>query len=255
MILFTSTQNSKRGFTLLETLASVAILTITIIGPLSVVITSSSYARQTKDTIVATYLAEDSIELLQNQFDSLYIYCSKMSSSSLCTPASLTETPNQISWRLFKNRFSNASSSLTSSCYENQKPSNQATPGCSFDYSGVTSFPTTTPILYRSDDTASCAYLAEDIKDVIVAGSDGNSYLPEQRKTYKCKPSGSGSGSKTYARSVSIKQLPTFEGVTDGGPSLNQYNDDLLITSTVTFKSYNGLSRSVNVTRFMHSRP
>ena len=65
----------RKAFTLLETLTSIAILSFVIVGPLTVIMGSSSYARQTKDVMVATYLAEESEKILQNQYETLYIDC------------------------------------------------------------------------------------------------------------------------------------------------------------------------------------
>lgn len=249
-----------KAFTLLETLASLTILTVTIIGPLTVIVNSSSYARQTKDTVIATYLAEEPIELLQNQLDSFYIFCNKNPADTACAPLPLsTETASQVAWRVFKGRFSGNPGQP--SCYEDQKPSAQIIPGCSFDYSALNDTPTTTPVFYGTEDKTNCPYLVEDVHDVLVSnplyGQSGqSSSISEQRKTYKCKNATTlgQSTSKPYARSVSIKQAPTFEGLSTGGPSLGQYNDDLLITSKVSFKAYNGVTKTVEVVRFMHAR-
>ena len=64
-----------RGFTLIETLVSVFIITTVVLGPLTVSSNASAYARQTKDTMTAVYLAQEAIELLHHQQDSIYLDC------------------------------------------------------------------------------------------------------------------------------------------------------------------------------------
>jgi type II secretory pathway pseudopilin PulG len=64
-----------KGFTLIETLVSTFVITMVILGPLTVASNASSYARITKDTLTATYLAQEAIELLRHQQDSIYIRC------------------------------------------------------------------------------------------------------------------------------------------------------------------------------------
>jgi prepilin-type N-terminal cleavage/methylation domain-containing protein len=159
----------QKGFTLLETLASVAILSLVIIGPLSVTISSSSYARITKDTMVATFLAEEAVELLQNQYDSLYVYCKKNTSSTeaggVCE-ATGTETTGQTSWRVFKNKLSAVEPGqptcyLPKGTYGNESyPGNAAgnADGCSFDYMHMIASSTETLVRYDSSDE-NCEYL------------------------------------------------------------------------------------------------
>jgi prepilin-type N-terminal cleavage/methylation domain-containing protein len=148
----------SRAFTLLETLVSLAILALVIVGPLAVISSSSGYARQTKDGIVATYLAEEAIELLQNQYASLYIFCKNQPSDPLCVTSS-GETAGQIAWRLFKERLS--SSGGQPSCFLKHEDGSSDNPfGCSYDlidFSGdITSEP---PVRYVSSDNE-CRYLA-----------------------------------------------------------------------------------------------
>ncbi len=166
---------TTKGFTLLETLASISMLSLIIIGPLSVTIGSSGYARLTKDTIVATYLAEEAIELLQNQYDSLYIYCKKYASSTLpggyCATTGTPETTTgQTAWRLFKNKLSSSAASGApllggKTCYlpKGSSPgySTDSTlniHGCSFDYIHMQA--TSTQESSKHDaSTSNCKYL------------------------------------------------------------------------------------------------
>jgi hypothetical protein len=56
---------------------------------------------------------------------------------------------------------------------------------------------------------------------------------------------------KSFTRTISVVQMPTYEG---GQPN-TQYNDDLRLSSQVTFKGINGLSHTVTITRYMHALP
>lgn len=274
----------KKGFTLLETLASIAILSIVVIGPLSVTINSSSYARVTKDTIVATYLAEEAIEMLQNQYDSLYVYCKKNASSTetggFCEPTALETTTGQTSWRLFKDKLSGVGGQRTCYLPKNSSysyPGNAAgnPNGCALDYVDMTASSTETLVRYDAE-SASCSYLvpvssstSRYVTDGSVSmpgggtsGNDGGGltggyWVNATSTKYVCSgvPSHVTSGGrveqKQYARTITVDQLPTFET----GAANTQYNDDIRITSNVRFKALNGTSHNVVVTRFMHARP
>lgn len=222
------------AFTLLETLTSIAILAIVIVGPLSVIINSSAYARQTKDTIIATYLAEESVELLQNQYDSLYIYCNKQPGVPLCTTIT-GENGSQIAWRVFKERLA-----TVTSCFS---PSS-----CSFDYIDMGGDIINIPPHYDPTDTSSGASCATLIEASTTA----------ELHTYLCKGVSAHTGSsylltnKLFSRKVTIVDIPaSFE---NSGPSNYWYNDDLRITAEIGFKGIYATS-SVKIIKFMHAQP
>jgi type II secretory pathway pseudopilin PulG len=236
-----------KGFTLLETLTSIAILAFVIIGPLSVIMNSSSYARKTRDTMVATYLAEEAIELLQHRHDSIRIFCKKNSSDPLCAPISSLETPGQIAWRIFKSQMQVDVVAGQPSCYvKHEDGSTDNAIGCAYDLVDMVGDVTVTPSR-RLSNADSCLYIVP-VKTQI----DSTNY----RTTYMCGgiPAHiTGTIEKKYfARSVSIEWLPTFE--TD--PSmLNHYDDDLRIKVTVQYKGLNGYTNTASVIRFMHAQP
>jgi prepilin-type N-terminal cleavage/methylation domain-containing protein len=243
------TQKIMRGFTLLETLTSVAILAIIIVGPLAAIMNSSFYARQSKDTIVANYLAEEAIELIQNQYDSLYVLCKKNPTDTYCSTGS-EETSGQISWRLFKDRFEAIDGQP--SCYISANPN-----GCFFDYISMMNDPTVTPVRYTANQTE-CPELVEATTTIAVASepdSNGNITSTEQeRHSYVCKGVSAHipgtASSKSFSRAVSIERIPsTFAN----GKMLDQ--DDLKITATVRFKISNGGYSTIKIVRFMHAQP
>lgn len=240
------TKYVTQGFTLLETLASVTILTFIVIGPLAVIISSSSYARQTKDTMVATYLAEEAIELLQNHYDSLYVFCKKQPSDPLCTPlVSLpNETSGQIAWRVFKQRMGTGGGT---SCYLSENSD-----GCSFDYLDMTAPITYMPPVRYAANATDCSSLTS--VETIPSSNQGGQLSGVSFFTYACKGvlshvTGTVTGNP-FTRSVIMESLPTFES----GSFYDQYNDDVRITSEVTFKGYNGLTQRVKIVRFLHAR-
>lgn len=245
-----------KAFTLLETLASIAIISLVIVGPLSVLSSSSSYARQTKDVIIATYLAEEAIELLQNQYDSIYIYCNKNPTAtdpgSLCEPASATEiTTGQTAWRVFKERLS--SSSGQPSCFKDENAD-----GCTYNATAMLGEITlTAPTRYKAG-SGECPRLIKVSEKVMTRGTGGagNGDLFVTRSSYVCSGANIALGStvdtsKSFSRSISVEHLPTFE---TAPLKEEHYNDDLRITSEVTFRSINGRSNTLRVTRFMHAR-
>jgi prepilin-type N-terminal cleavage/methylation domain-containing protein len=61
------------GFTLLETLVAVTILTMVIIGPLTLAINSISAAMISQNQIIAFYLAQEAIEYIGNIRDSNFL--------------------------------------------------------------------------------------------------------------------------------------------------------------------------------------
>ncbi len=233
--------SSSKAFTLLETLTSIAILSLVIIGPLTVIMGSSGYARQTKDVMVATYLAEESIELLQNQYDSLYLFCKNQSGDPLCETET-EEVSGQVAWRLFKERLGSVDG--YPSCYTSENPS-----GCSFDYLDMTAPSTTTPPRYVVSGEE-CPFLTGVITDV------GGEERDESLYTYACAglPSHiTGSTTNTqFTRRVLVEQVPTFETAL---PQNEQYNDDLRVTAQIEFKGVNGVTQVQKIVRFFHARP
>ena len=59
-----TTQKNKQGFTLIEVLVAVVVLSIALTGPLTVAFRSIEYNKVARDQIVATYLAQDAMEYI-----------------------------------------------------------------------------------------------------------------------------------------------------------------------------------------------
>jgi type II secretory pathway pseudopilin PulG len=212
-----------RGFTLVETLVATFIITLVILGPLTVAVNASTYARQTRSVITATYLAEESIELLRHQQYSVYLRCLQAQGSTC--PLQSGESPRQGAWRIFKARL--ASNAQGESCFTNENVN-----GCSYD----------TINLIGNEDTLFTKYSSTN--------SACNTLSLTQQYMYVCSSvHGSVGDTPTiFARSVNIVSLPTFAGIDQ------QYNDDLRVTSNVAFTKPNGYIRNVKVIDFFHAR-
>jgi type II secretory pathway pseudopilin PulG len=214
------------GFTLIETLVSTFVITMVILGPLTVASNASSYSRITKDTLTATYLAQEAIELLRHQQDSIYIRCVQ-ETGTFCSLNS-GESYSQGAWRIFRDRLNNTSGL---SCFSNENPL-----GCSYDFVDMTSNEDVTPTKYRSD-LPSCYLLS----------------IEKATNLYVCtgaRGTGAGYTQTSFSRSVSITSVPTF----GTGTSEQNYNDDLRVIVTVTFAQPNGFRRQIQVVDFIHAR-
>lgn len=218
-------RKTVRGFTLVEALVSAMVITLAILGPLSVASNASSHAKMTKDKLVATYLAQEAIELLKFQQDSIYLRCLSAVSTS-CTPSG-TETKTDAGWRILKSRL--GTNPQGASCFLADNPA-----GCSYDFIDMITNVDGNPSKFASDQV-NCNVLA--IEDAT------GMYVCARRIT------GSGYTRTTFSRTVSIESIPTF-GSTDAA-----YNDDLRIAVTVTFRRLNGFTSQVKVVDFLHIKP
>lgn len=57
-------KEKKRGFTLIETFVAITVLMIAVLGPMSILSRALQNSRYIKDEIIATYLAQEGIELM-----------------------------------------------------------------------------------------------------------------------------------------------------------------------------------------------
>jgi prepilin-type N-terminal cleavage/methylation domain-containing protein len=215
-----------KGFTLVETLVSTMIISLVILGPLTVASNASVYARITKDTLTATYLAQEAIELLHHQQDSIYIRCAQ-EAGSFCVPTG-TESYTDAAWRIFKDRFDSTSGV---SCFSDENPS-----GCSYDFIDMTTNEAVTPTKYISTNS-SCSSLSIQTATHLYVCSSVHS-------------AGGGYTSTSFSRSVSITSVPTF----GSGTAEQDYFDDLRVAATVSFRRPNGFIYQVKVVDFLHAR-
>lgn len=240
-----------RAFTLIETMVGILIITTAIIGPLSVAFNSAVYAKYTKDKITAIYLAQEAVDILRFERDSLLIDCNDVSNST-CPLQDLGlgdgtfESTSNAAWRRFKTRLGMDFNLLTPlsppSCFVD---SSNVGDGCSFDFYGFTQNVANDPIKY-SPLSPNCDYL---YRDEGVSAVTGGAYL--------CKASSlsfNGSHKTKFQRVVKLKSIRTIEG---GAASLylERYNDDVAVSSVVSYaKSHGFQAKPVEVVDFLHSK-
>lgn len=75
--------SSQKGFTLLETLIAIAVLTLAIIGPFQIVQGVLTSAYNARDEIVASGLAQEGVEYVREVRDSNYLYNARYGSGSV----------------------------------------------------------------------------------------------------------------------------------------------------------------------------
>lgn len=217
-------KKKPHGFTLIETLVSATIITLAILGPLSLASEASSNARMTKDRLIATYLGQEAIELIRFQQDSLFLRC--ISAVSTACPTIDTETKAEAGWRILKARLGANAEGV--SCFSTDNAA-----GCSYDFIDMAANADSDPPKFASDEVE-CNVLA----------------IEDRTGMYVCarRISGSGFTRTTFSRTVSIESIPTL-----GGPEA-AYNDDLRITVIVTFRRLNGYTTQVKVIDFLHAK-
>ena len=215
-------RGTTRGFTLVETLVSAFIISLVVLGPLTVAVNSSTYAKETKDVLTATYLGEEAVELLRHQQDSIYIRCLQATGTSC--PMNTSEAPREAAWRIFKARL--GATPIGSSCMSDENAT-----GCSYDAID----------LVGSEDTNFKKYVSSDGSCSTLSITSSSMYV--------CTGThGSGVTLSHLSRSVSVTSVPTIPGADQS------YNDDLRVMLRITFVKPNGYSRTVKVVDFLHPR-
>lgn len=251
---FNHTNPKIKAFTLLEVLASFSIVTLVILGPLTFSINSASYSRQSKDVLTAQYLAQEALELLHYQHDTLYIAC--VNEKDACDPVSAPildgETRGGKAWRLFKTRLHSTDSGAVSCFSEN---------GCSYDFLDMLiATSVTAPLKYSPNGTV-CPGLSMVYSTV--TGYDDNirnyyvcSSIDQTDIGNKLKDNHFSVKRTAYLRKINIESVPTFtETNAPSAPAnLGLYQDDLVITATVSFRRSNGIMRHIKVVDFFHAR-
>ena len=230
-----------RAFTLVETLTAIIIISTVILGPLTVAMNSSSYARQTKDTMIATFLAQEAIELLHHQQDSVFLRCvsqsiDQSSGTSGC-PINTTDnslTTSQISWKIFKSRLSTSSGDQTCFFDENT-PSEQ---GCSFDILDMATNEDNTPTKYQID-SSTCGSLSVDADGLYICSG---------------KASSANSTGTSFSRTVKIESILPDGSITQKSNILDTYDDNLRVTVNVYFRLPNGFIKTISLVDFFHAR-
>jgi hypothetical protein len=196
--------------------------------------------------MTATYLAQEAIELLHFQNDSVYLQCLKRKGACTDLPEQRIyngspggdETTGEQAWRIFKDRISGEGGPV--SCFT----------GCAYDFFDMSNV-TSTPLQIYLTNGVECSTLSRATIGVTING------VSSVRSYYACSGVGSHLAGAykiektTYSRTIKVESINTFELEGDGDPS---YYDDLLITATITFRRSTGQLRTIVVTDFLRSR-
>lgn len=247
------TTKKVKAFTLLETMASFVIITVVVLGPLTTAINSASYTGQSKDIMTATYLAEEAIELLHNQYDTLVLLCGD-GSLSPCTTLSLlsgetSADPGKPAWRILKTRLQSGSQDCFSAS------------GCSFDFRNLVEATTTAPVFY-SPIANQCSPLTQVISNVS-GGKNRYHYLCDVLDHATVSVYGVFDTKPTmYTRKINVESLNSYNScdpsTCDPVPmgftpvSYPGYHDDLRVTASVSMRRTNGTIRTIQVVDFLH---
>ena len=243
--------STVKAFTLLEVLASFVIVTLVILGPLTFSINSASYSRQSKDVITSQYLAQEAFELLHHQYDTLYIECAnnKGPCEESINPTVSGETSGSKAWRTFKQRLNETSSGAVS-CFSDE--------GCSFDIIDMLDTSSISPPPMRYSPTGvECSKLS--MVYAVIYGVDGpirNYYVCSGIDTSRLTDNYFQIKQSAYSRKITIKSVPTFQEIGSAAPpaNLNWYQDDLIMTATISFRRSNGVLREIIVNDVIHAR-
>ena len=216
-------KNGFKSFTLIETMVALTIIMIAILGPVSVAVSASSYARDTKDNFTAVYLAQEAVELLRHKRDSLFLSCTNANCTLLNDNGFGTvETPKEGSWRIFKTQIG----------FDAPQGACWSVNGCYYDMQNFLS-----GNVYAKGVNPGCDTFYRDDN----VGGNTNSM-------YSCT-GGAGWTPTHFSRSVKL------EDMTNGLNGYSaKYEDDIRVTVDVTYPKNNGLIKKVEVVDFIHSK-
>lgn len=228
-----------RAFTLIETMVGIMIITTAIIGPLSVAVGAASYAKDTKDKVTAIYLAQEAVDLLRFERDSLVIKCNQEDGGCVFNDLyseygiESFETTSNSAWRMFKERLSTAPS-----CFVTD---NGGEPGCAFDFNGLTKNTSSAPVKYSPN--VGCDYLYRDDTGVVA------------NSAYLCRESDPLFEDKHKTKFKRVIKLKSVSSNPNGNAYFEKYNDDVLINVTVTYDRKHGFpAKPIIVTDFLHAK-
>lgn len=239
---------NPKAFTLIETMVGIVIIVTAITGPLSLAVSSATYARDTKDKMTAIYLAQEVADILRFERDSLLIKCNQ-NIDTVCHLQDLGlgdgsfESPSNAAWRMFKNNLKSG----VVDCFID--PITDVGTGCAFDFydfTNQTRFPVNLPPLaptrYSPSDPG-CNYLYRNA----TSASNGGAYL--------CKgsdPLFTDAHKTKFSRLIKLKSIKTVDSLND---YFIKYNDDVRVSVTVSYTKSTGFpAKTVEVVDFLHAK-
>ncbi len=231
-----------RGFTLIEAMMGIFIISVSIGGPMVIASRAAQEIRYSRELFTATFLGEEAIELIRFRRDSVFIECSDQS-STMCRNASSTilatgvqEIPNETAWKVFKNQFGAVSNTL---CF--------SATGCVFDIHGILLHPIDDMIpaeLYDAT-SANCNTLYQDRSTQI----SSNFATSSTDFMYLCN-----NHAPANAIDTQVRRVVKMTSLGTNCPSYEcSYGDDVKVDVTI-FYNYQGVQRSLTVTDFIKPR-
>ena len=233
-----------RGFTLIEAMMGIFIISVSIGGPMVIAGRAAQEIRYSRELFAATFLGQEAIELIRYRRDSVFLECSDPS-SSMCLNASSTiptnplvqELPNETAWKVFKNQFGGANGNF---CF--------SAAGCVFDIYGLLKNPTVDGIPTDLYDATSvnCNSFYQDRSTQI----NNSTATSSTDFMYLCNNHAASRGVDTQTRrvvkmtSMTSATCPSYEC---------SYNDNIKVDVTV-FYNYRGTQKSLMVTDFIKPR-
>lgn len=205
-------------------MVALAIIMIAILGPVSVAVSSSSYARDTKDNFTAVYLAQEAIELLRHKRDGMFLSCLNAN----CTLGNdnglgFIESSKESAWKQFKNDIA-----LTN-CFSSNL--------CAYD---MKSFLAGNIYQYKNNSLHQCDNLYRDDTE----NNTTTNFM------YLCNANGLSFTNTRFSRSVKLEKVFPV-----GANIYNQtYEDDVRVTVDVAYPKNNGMIKTVEVVDFIHSK-
>ena len=110
MNIFNKQKNTNGGFTIIEALVAIFILSISVASMLGVTATSASFARYANNEITANYLAQEAIDSIRNSRDTIAFQ-------------QKGDYADGLAWRAFLNRYGYRDGANSDRCFD-------ATKGC-----------------------------------------------------------------------------------------------------------------------------
>lgn len=203
-----------RGFSLVESLMAILILTMSIMAPLSLALQTVKYSRIATQKMEATYMAEEAIEIIQNVKKSAEVFCADSNNSS----SNNGPCDNDYFLSYFLDQTNSGDNVLDSDCVGNIPLNLNSKNFCNIDMSNIA----------EGND-----------KSIKLQGAESNSGPSPKNFLIKNSNTGSEDLSFTtaqitdYKRSINITILDSNKDSTDTNSG---YNNSVLVTSIVCIK-------------------
>jgi type II secretory pathway pseudopilin PulG len=250
------TRKVWRGFSLIEAMVGIFIISVVIGGPMVIASRAAQDIRYSKEVFSATFLGEEAIELIRYKKDSFALECNANGSSTGCPeianpysnitvpntglPSHLNEENNEAAWRLFKNQFGYNTGTL---CFSPQ--------GCTFDILSIlSSSATSAPVFYDASSTGNnaCDTLYQDPSSL----TNGTTSISAYDFLYLCAPHRATSSIDAQVSRI-VKMTSTTTSALIGASYDHDYADTIKVDVSMHYK-FKGFDKTITVTDFIRPR-